>query len=184
MAFFFPLRASLLAATTALVATSAAAHITLEQREAEAGSTYKAVLRVGHGCEGSPVRAITVRLPEGFRGAKPMPKPGWVLTTRKQPLAIPYESHGRTVKDDVTEIHWAASSRSTWLPDAHYDEFVLRGQLPAAAGPLWFKVLQTCAKGQIDWAELPASGTSTLGLKAPAVLLQVTPAAPAGHAHH
>ncbi|HEY1102316.1 MAG TPA: YcnI family protein [Burkholderiaceae bacterium] len=182
MAFSFSPRASLLA-TAMLVATSASAHITLEQREAEAGSYYKAVLRVGHGCEGAPVRAITVRLPAGFRGAKPMPKPGWTLTIRRQPLATPYDSHGRTVKDDVTEIRWEAGSQSAWLPDAHYDEFVLRGQLPAAAGPLWFKVLQTCAKGQIDWAELPASGTSTQGLKAPAALLQVTPAAP-GHAHH
>jgi hypothetical protein len=32
--------------------------------------------------------------------------------------------------------------------------------------------------------EVPASGTSTKGMKAPAVLLNVEPAAPSEHAHH
>ena len=43
------------------------------------------------------------------------------------------------------------------------DVGLLRGGLPASAGPMWFKVLQTCEKGSIDWAEVPASGTSTKG---------------------
>ena len=43
----------------------ALAHITLEQREAPAGSTYKAVMRVGHGCEGSPTIAVRVQIPDG-----------------------------------------------------------------------------------------------------------------------
>ena len=31
--------------------------VVLEQLQAEAGSSYKAVLRVGHGCSESPVKA-------------------------------------------------------------------------------------------------------------------------------
>ena len=65
------------------------------------------------------------------------------------------------------------------------DEFILRGSLPAQPGPLWFKVRQACVKGEWNWAELPAEGASTLGLKAPAVRLMLTkpPASPAVHAH-
>lgn len=76
-------------------------------------------------------------------------------------------------------VSWTAASREAALPDAHADEFVLRGKLPETAGPLWFKVLQTCESGRIDWCEVPASGTSTKALKSPAVLLEVTePARP------
>ncbi|HEY6513789.1 MAG TPA: DUF1775 domain-containing protein, partial [Burkholderiaceae bacterium] len=64
-----------------------------------------------------------------------------------------------------------------------YDEFTLRGQLPDKPGALWFKVQQVCERGELNWAEVPASGVSTRGLKSPAVLLEVTPAAASGHTH-
>jgi periplasmic copper chaperone A len=161
----------------------ARAHVTLEQPKAPAGSTYKAVFRIGHGCDGSATHTVRVALPAGFRGAKPMPKAGWTLDVRKAPLAQSYESHGRTVNDDVVEVSWKATPREAWLPDAHYDEFTLRGQLPAAAQPLWFKVQQLCERGEWNWADVPASGTSMRGLKAPAVLLEVTPAETKPHTH-
>jgi periplasmic copper chaperone A len=170
-------------ALIALAATAAQAHVTLEQPQATAGAGYKATLRVTHGCEGSATHTVTVRLPAGFRGAKPMPKAGWSISLQRAPLAQPYQSHGRTVNDDVVEITWKAASREAWLPDAHYDEFVLRGQAPEAPGPAWFTVLQLCEQGQWHWADVPASGTSTKGLKAPAVLLDVQPKAAAGHQH-
>jgi uncharacterized protein YcnI len=110
-----------------------------------------------------------------------MPKPGWTLELRRAPLAVPYESHGRRITDDVVEVTWRAAAREAWLADAHFDEFVLRGQTPERAGPLWFKVLQLCERGQWDWAEVPATGTATRGLRAPAALLEVQ--APAGEAH-
>ena len=59
----------------------AAAHVTLENREAPVGATYKAVLRVPHGCEGTATTSLRVRIPEGVIGVKPMPKPGWTLAT-------------------------------------------------------------------------------------------------------
>lgn len=170
-------------ALAALIAGSASAHVTFEQPKAPAGSTLKAVLRVGHGCDGSATHTLRVSIPSGFRGAKPMPKAGWSLDVRKATLTQPYESHGRRVSEDVVEVTWKASSRDAWLADAHYDEFVVRGQLPDKPGALWFKVQQICERGELNWAELPAAGTSTQGLKSPAVLLEVTPGGHAGHTH-
>lgn len=167
----------------ATVTVPAFSHISLAEGQAPAGSTYKAVFGVGHGCAGSATTGLEVRLPPGFQGAKPMPKAGWTLATRVDKLAEPSTSHGNTVTDDVTLVSWHAANPEAALADAHYDEFVLRGKLPAQAGPLWFKVLQTCASGRNDWSELPATGTSTLGLKSPAVLLDVRPDA-AGQPHH
>ncbi len=60
-----------------------AAHVTLESKEAPPNSSYKAVLRVGHGCEGKPTTAIRVQIPDGVIAVKPMPKPGWQLDTVK-----------------------------------------------------------------------------------------------------
>jgi uncharacterized protein YcnI len=161
----------------------AQAHVSLEEPNAVAGASYKAVVRIGHGCEGTATHTVRVQVPAGFRGAKPMPKPGWDISIQRAPLAQPYESHGRKISDDVVAITWEARTRDNALPDSQYDEFVLRGQAPELPGPIWFKVLQLCERGQWDWSEVPASGISSQGLKAPAVLLQVQPKAAAGHAH-
>lgn len=151
-------------------------HIVLENKSAPTGSNYKAVFQVGHGCNGAPTTAIAVQIPPGFEGVKPFAKAGWTIT-----------SQGNTA------VTWTAASKEAALPDAHVDEFILRGKLPDAAGPLWFKVMQTCddgvSKSSNHWADIPATGSSTKGLKTPAALLEVVAlqapmtSAPAEHKH-
>ena len=158
------------------------AHIVLAEPQAIAGSYYKATLRVGHGCNGASTNGLVVQVPAGFQGAKPQPKAGWSLATRKARLAKPYNSHGKTVTEDVVELRWTATSKESVLLDEHFDEFAFMGRVPDAAGPLWIKVLQTCESGQNDWSEIPSQGTSTRGLKLPAALLDVQPAHT--HEHH
>ena len=174
---------SSLAAALVAAASIAQAHVTLEEPAAIAGKGYKAVLRIGHGCEGTATHTVRVLLPASFQGAKPMPKAGWALSIKRARLDKPYTDHGRKVEEDVSEITWTATSPDHALPDAHYDEFVLRGGLPDKAGPLWFKVMQTCSKGFNPWVEVPASGASTKGLKFPAALLDVIESSAAGHQH-
>lgn len=159
----------ILAAT--LLAGGAQAHVTLEEPAALAGQAYKAVLRVGHGCEGTATHTLVVALPPGFTNAKPMPKPGWAIALRRE-------------GGEVVEITWRAGSREAWLDNAHYDEFVLRGRAPQQPGPAWFKVQQLCEKGSWHWAETPPEGSSPRGLRAPAVLLDVQPAAATAAPHH
>lgn len=163
-------------------AGAAQAHITLEQPDAPAGTGYKAVFRVMHGCDGAPTREIIVTMPEGLRGAKPMPKPGWTLTLKQRPLKTPYESHGKSVTEEVAEMRWVANGEANQLPDAWYDEFVLRTGLPAAPGELWFAVRQVCMQGEWNWVERPTADNPRP--RAPAIKLVVKPAAaPAGHVH-
>ncbi len=163
--------------------SSSFSHVVLADQAALAGTSYRATLRVGHGCDGSPVTALRVTIPNGFTGAKPMPKAGWVLTTKVGKLAKPYDDHGKQVSEGLLEVTWTASTKEYWLQDAWYDEFVLRGSLPKDAGSMWFKVLQTCEKGSVDWAETPASGTSTKDLKLPAALLEIIESSAVGHQH-
>jgi copper(I)-binding protein len=69
-------------------------------------------------------------------------------------------------------VTWTAGKDAA-LPADQKGEFVLAGTLPRTPGPLWFKVQQRCGDARLDWAQVPAQGTSTDGLKTPAVLLQV-----------
>ena len=154
-------------------ATSAFCHIVLENKSAPAGSDYKAVFQVGHGCEGSATTALSVQIPSGFQAAKPYPKAGWTLNVQLGKLAQPYTSHGKQISEDVSVVSWTATSPAMALQEAYFDEFMLRGKLTETVGPLWFKVLQTCENGSIDWSAIPASGLLTRGLKSPAALLEV-----------
>ncbi len=161
---------------------AALAHVTLQDGAAGAGAGYRAVLRVGHGCEAAPTTGLQVTLPVGFNGAQPMPKPGWTVTTRTGKLAQPYEMHGTRYTEGVLEISWTANSPQDALPDAFYDEFVLRGTAPQKPGPIWFQIVQSCGTAKNAWVEVPAKGTSTKGLKFPAALLEVLDTG--AHAHH
>lgn len=168
--------------TALLLTGTAQAHITLDQPAAPAGSSYRATFKVGHGCDGAATTVITVTLPEGLRGAKPMPKPGWTLSTTRRPLKAPYESHGKAITDELAEVRWTANTPADALPDAWYDEFVLRASLPAAPGELWFAVRQTCTQGEWNWAEKPSAANPKP--RAPAVKLLVQPQPSAAPAHH
>eukprot|EP01032_Pedospumella_encystans_P023293 gene23294-26366_t len=141
---------------------AAQAHVTLEQATGQASSYQKLTFRVGHGCDGSPTKAITVILPESVTGAKPMPKPGWKIDTVQGKLSVPVESHGRKITTAVREVTW----RGGPLADEHFDEFTVQAKLPAEPGKLYFKIVQECVKGSMAWDELP--GEAGVKVLAPA----------------
>ena len=165
-------------------ASAAFSHVTLEDQAAAAGAGYRAVLRVGHGCAGSPTTSMTVTIPAGFNAAQPLVKAGWAVSTKVGKLDQPYEMHGTQYTEGVQEITWTAKSAESALPDAFADEFVFRGSTPKKPGTLWFKVVQGCDKGSNAWVEIPAAGQDTHGLKFPAARLDVLDVqAAGGHAH-
>ncbi|MDB5934174.1 MAG: hypothetical protein JWQ01_1518 [Massilia sp.] len=153
----------------------AQAHISLEQASAPAGAYQKLTFRVGHGCDGSATNGITVVLPDGVTGAKPMPKAGWAIATVEGKLNSPVMSHGEAVTSAVREVSWKGGP----LPDSQYDEFSMQVKLPDNAGKYYFKVVQLCDKGRAEWSETAAPAGAKM--KFPAPLLEVVPAA--GHAH-
>jgi uncharacterized protein YcnI len=157
----------------AIVAVPAFAHITLETQQAVAGSYYKAVVRVPHGCDGSPTTRIRVRVPDGAIGVKPQPKPGWELTTVKGKLAQPFDDgHGNKITEGITEIVWSGGR----LLDEHYDEFAFRMQLPRTPNvTLYVPVVQECEKGIHRWIEIPAAGKSADDYKEPAPGIKLLP---------
>jgi uncharacterized protein YcnI len=150
------MRRFVLVATIVAAATPALAHVTLEAQEARVGASFKAVVRVPHGCAGSATSAIRIKIPDGVIAVKPMPKPGWTLETKTGPYGKTYNHfHNAKLSEGVTEVAWSGGK----LPDAHYDEFVfasfLSGDLEAGK-TLYFPVVQECEKGVHRWIEIPA----------------------------
>ncbi len=163
----------LLGAAATMLAVPALAHVTLEKGEAPVGSTFKAVFRVPHGCEGAPTNVVRVRIPEGVIAIKPMPKPGWTLEKVRGDYEKTYDFYGTPLKEGVREIVWSGGN----LGDDEYDEFVLRGYLTSdlpVGETLYFPVVQECPEGKAErWIEIPAAGQSSddLDLPAPGIML-------------
>jgi periplasmic copper chaperone A len=149
----------------------AAAHVYLETAEAPANGSYKAVLRVPHGCEGKPTTAVRVQIPEGVIAVKPMPKPGWQLETVKGKYERPYDYFGSQLTEGVKEISWSGGG----LPDDYYDEFVFVGRLTdfQPGTVLHFPTVQECAGGVHRWIEIPAAGQDPDELEEPAPQLEI-----------
>jgi uncharacterized protein YcnI len=150
-------------------AMPAAAHVTLEVQQAPANSTYRAVFRVPHGCDGAAMTRMTVRLPESVTEARPMPKPGWTLRTTPRGEAA--TGHGTT--PPLAEIVWEGGR----LEDAHYDEFIVRLRLPDRPGELFYiPVVQDCEGGKVAaWVEIPEPGQRVTQLRYPAPAVRLAP---------
>lgn len=166
-----------LVTTTALLAlgtASAFAHVSLEQQQAPVGSTYKAIFRVPHGCEGQPTNVVRVQIPEGFIAVKPMPKAGWELKKVRGAYETTYEYYGSKVSEGVKEVVWSGGN----LGDDEYDEFVLRGYFASGfevGQTVYFPVVQECPNDLAErWIEVPAEGQSADDLELPAPGLTLT----------
>lgn len=170
-------RALMAASLLTTLTMPAFAHVSFETAEAKAGTGYKAVLRVPHGCDGEATNTVRVQIPEGFYDAKPMPKAGWTLETANGAYATPYNNHGTEMTEGVREIVWSGGD----LPDAWYDEFVFRGSFGpnVQPGKVHFAVTQECANGEEAWTE------TTDGAKMPAPAVTIVAGAAADeHSHH
>lgn len=143
-----------------VAASSASAHITLENRQATIGAGYKAIFTVPHGCAGSATIKIRVQIPEGVIAVKPMPKAGWNVETIKGKYATEYDYHGAKYSEGVKEVVWSGGK----LPDDYYDEFVISTFLTSVLKPdtvLYFPTVQECEQGVSRWIDIPQGGDST-----------------------
>ncbi|MBX3428392.1 MAG: YcnI family protein [Hyphomonadaceae bacterium] len=167
------LRTLLFAGVFALAVTSAAsAHIVFDQPQALPNSYYAGFLRVSHGCFASPTRSIRVEIPDGIDIARPQPKPGWSLSVEHARLAAPIRTEGGfEITERVTAITWTGE-----LPADQFDQFGIMMRLPDRDGPLYFRVTQTCASGEQQWADIPPEGTPWHSVPHPApVITLMTP---------
>lgn len=162
---------ALLAALVPVLVPVAGAHTVADPDSGPAGRTLRTSFRVTHGCKGSPTVALTIRMPAGVISAKPMPKAGWTVEVKTEPLETPVAGlHGVTIRQAVTEISW----RGGRLENAQFDEFTVLVGLPNRPGEtLYFPSVQTCETGANEWTGIPATGQSWHDLPGPAPFVRL-----------
>ncbi|KAB1075086.1 DUF1775 domain-containing protein [Methylobacterium planeticum] len=173
-------RAELCAALVLTLSTTVAlAHATLERKEASPNASYRGVIQITHGCDGRPTTRVSVTIPEGMVGAKPMPKAGWQIATARGAYERPYQSFHGSVSEGVKTITWTGGE----LPDDQIDEFTFFARVSDAFAPgstVYFPIEQDCTTGQYRWSEVPAAGQSAKDLKSPAPGVRIVAAAQKG----
>ena len=177
-------RLVVLAAAAAAGLGSAAAHVSLEAKEAKIGSGYKVVLSVPHGCDGAATTEVSIDIPEGIIAVKPMPKPGWNLSLQKGAYERTYAFyHGEKKSEGVKQVTWSGGE----LPDEYFDQFVLSTFVAGELRPgdkLAFPVTQKCAKGEQRWSEVAGPGVDPHSLAHPAPQLLLVAGESDEHMHH
>lgn len=172
-------RAAPCAALCLALSTGAAlAHATLAVGEARPNASYRGVVQISHGCDGQPTNRVSVTIPEGIVGAKPMAKPGWQIATEKGPYARAYPYYHGTIAEGVKTITWTGNT----LPDDQVDEFVFVARVTDAFAPgstVYFPIEQDCAQGGYRWTAIPAPGQDAHALKTPAPGIRILAAAQA-----
>jgi uncharacterized protein YcnI len=155
-----------------LASTSAGfAHVTVTATSTRADSTQIVTYRVPHGCAGDATTAFRVQIPQGMTGVKPMPHAGWELEIVTGSYITPVSVGDNTIAEGVTEVIWSGGN----LPDAFYDEFKIRGRLPAGepGTVVYFPAVQECAAtGATDaWIVIPVEGQEEPEFPAPKLTL-------------
>lgn len=130
-------------ATAGLIAAApASAHATaqLYGGTATAGGYGAMWIRIGHGCDGSPTKKVTVELPSSFGSGKPQRIAGWnskvVLKT-----------------DGSRTVTWTLKKGEQPLRDDEFADFGISVKWPTTEGVVLIPTTQTCVKGSIAWVE-------------------------------
>ena len=157
-------------AAACLAATPAHAHVTLDTPQAAPLGYVRIAVRVPHGCEGVATTGLRLQVPEGVTAVKPQPKPGWTLTIVHADAPV---TGGHDATPPVQEVSWRGGN----LPDAYFDEFVLRVRMPDGAGQtVWFPFVQECEGGKVSrWIERPSEGQTLDQLRMPAYPVKLVP---------
>jgi uncharacterized protein YcnI len=157
------------AIVVALVAApAAAAHVTLNPRDAAADSFARFAVRVPNERPSADTIAVSVKLPEGLSDVAFQAKPGWKRTVTMAKLAKPVTVEGETVTDRVATVTWSGGS----IAPGEFDEFGISAHVPNTPGRvLVFPALQTYTGGDVvRWIGSPDADE-------PAPRLQLTAAA-------
>ena len=167
------------AAVTLVAAAPASAHVTVSPSDATAGAFTVLTVSVPHGCDGSPTTRIEMQIPEQILEVTPTRNPFYEVETKVTELDEPVtDGDGNEVTERISSVVYTADEP---LPDGMRDTFELSFQVPDVAGEtLNFPTVQTCAKGETAWIEVPEEGQDAEELESPAPAFEVLPAEDSG----
>lgn len=139
-----------------LTAQVASAHNTFTSMYAPAGYMQDLEMRVTHGCKGSPVKEVRIKIPEGVMRVSAAVNREWTVETkmRKLPKPVPGEG-GNMITETVDEIIWK-NPKSPIPALGSFEGFKFRGALPNTPGQiLFFRTVNVCVEGDDKYIDLP-----------------------------
>jgi periplasmic copper chaperone A len=170
------IRAAPIAAALAVLlvaAPVAAAHVTLNPREWEAGGFAKFDVRVPNERENADTTRVTLRFPEQVISASFQPVEGWRRTVKMARLDEPIDDEGEQITERIDTVTWSGGR----IRPGEFQEFGVSFQVPEEqpGTELTFPSVQVYSNGEVvRWIGPPDADT-------PAPIVAVTePAAEEG----
>jgi len=144
------LRTLLVTVLAALVAVpAAAAHVTINPGEWEAGGFARFTIRVPTERD-VPTTEVTIRFPEAVTSARFMPAPGWQRTSEMEQLDEPIQQgEGDPITERLASVTWTGST----IAADEFMEFGVSFRVPETPGEqLVFPAIQTYQGGEVvEW---------------------------------
>ncbi|MCB2109294.1 MAG: DUF1775 domain-containing protein [Rhodobacteraceae bacterium] len=144
------------AGLSSLISGQVSAHNTMTSMYAPAGYVQDLELRVTHGCKGSPVNEVRVKIPEGLTRITVDNRRDWKVETKMRKLDKPVPGDGgNMINEVVDEIIWKDPTSS--IPAGGvFEGFKFRAALPKEPGKiLYFRSINVCEQGDDKYIDLP-----------------------------
>ena len=134
-------------AAALLVTPVAAAHVTVNPREWEAGGFARFAVRVPTERPDASTTEVTLQFPENVISASFQPVPGWTRTVEMAQLDEPIEEEGEEpVTERIASVTWTGGE----IKPGEFQEFGVSFQVPEdATEPLLFPAIQTYSSGEV-----------------------------------
>ena len=148
-------RASALAgAIVCLVATPAAAHVSIDPPSAPQGSTVKLSFIVPNEEDTATVTRVQIAFPTPpdtpIPGVSVGQKPGWRSTITTKALAEPIETDDGSISEVVSVIDWVALTPANAIKPGEFGEFTIDADgLPDDEDHVAFRAVQTYSNGKV-----------------------------------
>jgi periplasmic copper chaperone A len=152
-------------AAALLFASVAAAHVTMNPEEWEAGGFARFAVRVPNERENADTIEVTVRFPQSIISASFQPMPGWKRSIEMEPLDQPVEEEGEQITEHIASVTWSGGK----IAPGEFEEFGVSFRVPETPGEdLVFPAIQTYSNGDVvRWIDPPDS-------EEPAPIISVT----------
>lgn len=145
-------------AIAVLAAGPAAAHITVNPREAAKGGFAELTFRVPNERDDASTTKLEVAFPQDtpIASVSVLPLAGWTVAVRKDKLAQPVKTDDGEITEGVSRVTWTGGK----IEPGQYENFsISAGPLPENADQVVFKALQTYSNGEVvSWIEEPTAG--------------------------
>jgi periplasmic copper chaperone A len=142
-------RAAPIAAVAAIlvIAPAAAAHVTLNPPEWEAGGFARFAVRVPNERDTADTTRVTVKFPEQVLSASFQPVEGWQRTVKMARLDQPIEEEGERITERIDTVTWSGGR----IRPGEFQEFGVSFQVPEVepGNELAFPSLQRYSNGEV-----------------------------------